>query len=221
MSAANSPVPSDGVRRKDVARNRLRLIDAAEELVAEHGLQLSFAALARRAGLGVATVYRHFPDVETLTAALVERRVDRIVWTLEAASSRPDPLDALREAVLGVCVLQAEDRGIWEALIGAPKRLQSAQRRMYPLSVRLFERAAATGRMHVDFALSDFVAMLWIGNALSGWLGVVDRDAWRRYIEVLLTGFGAGSGIVPPALPLNVIDRALEQPRHAGPVGGT
>lgn len=200
-------------RRKDVVRNRRRLLLAADDLAAEHGLPISFNALAQRAGVGVGTVYRHFTDPEALLDALVEVRIDRIATLLEECEAIEDPIEALRAAILGVGELQSRDRGIWGALAGSQRRLEPVRARLQPPTQRLTTRARATGRLSPDFAVTDYVVLLWIGDALSRWLGPVDPGAWRRYTEALLAGFGVSHDPTPPlafpAISLAELDRAL------------
>lgn len=210
-----------GRQRKDVIRNRRRLLVAADDLAAERGLPISFNALAHRAGVGVGTVYRHFTDPDALLDALIEIRIDRIVSLFERCEAIDDPIDALRDAILGVGELQSRDRGIWAALVAAPHRLEPIRARLQPPTNRLIERARSTGRLSPDFSLTDYIAMLWVGDALSGWLGRVDPGAWRRYVEALLVGFGVSNDPVMPfsasSISLAALDRALDLPRRQHP----
>lgn len=200
-------------RRKDVVRNRRRLLLAADDLAAERGLSISFNALAQAAGVGVGTVYRHFTDPDALLDALIEVRIERIAALLEQCEAIEDPIEALRAAILGVGELQSRDRGIWGALVGAPRRLDPVRARLQPPTKRLISRARSTGRLRPDFSITDYVVLLWVGDALSRWLGQADPGAWRRYVEALLVGFGASQDPAPPlmspAIDLAELDRAL------------
>jgi AcrR family transcriptional regulator len=184
---------SERVIRKDVARNRARLLQAADELVAEHGLEISLNELARRAGLGVGTVYRHFADKDAVLDALFEDRLDIVAQVMQDAAQREDPIEALRYAVFTICELQARDRALFQAVATGktPEQRAKTRRRLEPLAIKLVERAKATGRMRADFAPTDVPVLLWISMAVSDIGGTVRPDLWRRYVEVALAGFAA------------------------------
>lgn len=175
--------------RRDVVRNRARLLTAADDYLARFGPPIAFNDLARHAGVGVATVYRHFASPEALLDELIDRRVEAVVEVLERAARAEDPVDGLREAVLGICELQAADRGIFEALAGP--RFEAIRERVMPSTRRIVERAQASGRLRPEFSGTDFGVLLWLGQALHAHAGHVDGRLWRRYVEALLDGLSA------------------------------
>lgn len=79
VSAAASQPPAQRPLRQDAQRNRQRVLDAAQQVFAEQELRASLDDVAERAGVGVGTVYRCFPDKEALVEALFEDRVGRII----------------------------------------------------------------------------------------------------------------------------------------------
>src|SRR5262249_42662504 len=81
--------------RRDAERNRLRILDAARELCAERGLEVTLDDVAHRAGVGVGTVYRRFPDKEQLIDALFEERLVEFSAIGEEALAAEDPLEGL------------------------------------------------------------------------------------------------------------------------------
>jgi len=97
-----------------------------------------------------------------------------------------DPVAGLREAVLGVCELQAADRGISKALAG--RRFVAIRERLMPSTRRITERAQSSGRMRSEFSSTDFGMLLWLGDAVHEHAGHVDGRLWRRYVEALLDG---------------------------------
>src|SRR5437763_2748292 len=105
--------------RADAARNRARVLEVAYETFAAEGLAVPIDEIARRAGVGAGTVYRHFPTKEDLYRAVIEDRLNRIVADGRALLSSDDPGQALF-AFLRSMVLQwgATDRGLAEALAG-------------------------------------------------------------------------------------------------------
>src|SRR6185437_10153390 len=81
--------------RRDAERNRQAILRAAAEVIGERGLEASLDDVARRAGVGVGTVYRRFPGKEALTEALFEERLDALVAIAEQALAEPDPRSGL------------------------------------------------------------------------------------------------------------------------------
>src|ERR1700753_1936651 len=106
-------------RRADAARNRARLQEVAYEPFAAEGLSVPIDEIARRAGVGAGTVYRHFPTKEDLFAAVVESRLRHIIDAGRALLDDPGPGEALF-AFLRSMVLNfgATDQGLVEALGG-------------------------------------------------------------------------------------------------------
>jgi AcrR family transcriptional regulator len=172
--------------RRDVLRNRAKLLAAADDYLAEFGPPIAFNDLARYAGVGVGSVYRHFESPERLLDELTDRRVDAVVEILERAAEAEDPVGGLREAVLGVCELQATDRSIAQTL--ACPRFEAVRARLMPSTRRIVERAQNSGRMRPEFSGTDFGVLLWLGDALHAHAGHVDARLWRRYVEALLDG---------------------------------
>ncbi len=178
-------------RRGDAVRNREKLLAAADSYLAEHGLPLGFNDLAAYAGVGVGTVYRHFTDPEQLLDALMDHRVDAVVALLKQAEECEDPVEGLRQAVIGICELRARDLGIDRALTGSRATFEATRARLMPPTERIAARAQASGRMRSGFATSDIGILLWIGGALHQYTGHVDGQLWRRYVEALLDGLQA------------------------------
>lgn len=172
--------------RRDVVRNRAKLLAAADEYLAEFGPPIGFNDLARFAGVGVGSVYRHFTSPESLLDELTDHRVDAVVEILERAAEGDDPVAGLRQAVLGVCELQAADRGISKALAGP--RFVAIRERLMPITRQITERAQSSGRMRPEFSSTDFGMLLWLGDAVHEHAGHVDGQLWRRYVEALLDG---------------------------------
>src|SRR3954451_8548625 len=103
MTVPETPRPL----RKDAERNRQRILDAARELFAERGLQATLDDVAHRAGVGVGTVYRRFPDKEQLIDALFESRLDQMAALAEDGLTDADSWRGLVTFLEGVLSLQA------------------------------------------------------------------------------------------------------------------
>jgi AcrR family transcriptional regulator len=180
--------------RKDAARNRERILDAARELFTERGLAVTLNEIAHHAGVGVGTVYRRFPDRAQLIEALFERRIDEIRELLEAARTDPDPWRALTRFHEQALELQAADRGLRELLLGAPgapERLTKLGDQLRPLAAELVDRARAAGRLRADCEPEDFGIVYLMLSAVIDAGQDVAPELWRRYFAILLRGLKA------------------------------
>src|SRR4051794_22930942 len=102
--------------RADAARNRGRILAAAREVFAEDGLDASMNEVARRAGVGVATLFRRFPTREALIAATFADRMRAYSLLVESALADSDPWHGFCVYVRAVCSMQAGDRGFTDVM---------------------------------------------------------------------------------------------------------
>src|SRR4051794_4136234 len=103
--------------RADAERNRTALLAAARVVFGEHGLEASLDEIARRAGVGNATLYRRFPTRRDLIAAVFAGRMSEYVELADEALRNPDPWQAFVGYLTRVCEVQATDRGLSELLV--------------------------------------------------------------------------------------------------------
>jgi AcrR family transcriptional regulator len=197
--------------RKDVLRNRALLLESADAVIREHGMDLSLNAVAHHAGVGVGTVYRHFPDREALIDALFEQRVDRVFEIMSAHVKDVDPVAGLRAAVFDVCRMQATDRGIWEVASAGrgESHREIVRTRLLPTTRKLVRRANATGRLRIKIDPNDLPVMLWAGGALHAYLGAVSSTAWWRYVQLLFDSFLADDD--PARTPIEAAAPTIEE----------
>lgn len=194
---------TDRPLRKDAERNRRRIMDAAREVFAEHGLDAGLDQIARHAGLGVGTVYRRFPDKEGLIDALFEERVAAIAALAEEAAAHDDPWQGLVLFFERCLAEQAADRGFKQLLLGGTHgldRVAEGRNRIAPPLKTLVERGQAAGALRAEVTPSD-IAMLQL--MLAGVMDAsrsVDPDLWHRYLELFLDSLrpGRGSLRTPP-----------------------
>ncbi|MGC4814420.1 TetR/AcrR family transcriptional regulator [Micromonospora sp. DT228] len=106
-------------QRADARSNRARVVVAARETFAAVGLEAPMREVARRAGVGVATLYRHFPTRTELVAAVLAEQVAGCGVRMRAALDDPDPWRALSGVVLDFADRQVHDRALNEALLGS------------------------------------------------------------------------------------------------------
>src|SRR5581483_5639777 len=145
--------------RKDAARNRQRILDAAKELFAERGLSVTLHDIAARAGVGVGTIYRHFPDKKPLIDAIFEEHLADTTAVFEQALADPDPWHAIVWVHEQVLEHQAHNRALKELLLGtpdAPERAQQIRAQLHPLAAELIERGKASGVVRPDCETQDF-----------------------------------------------------------------
>lgn len=180
--------------RKDAERNRQRVLDAARELFAEHGVGVTLNDVAHHAGVGVGTVYRRFPDKAQLIEELFEQQVSELVGLMEEAAEDPDPWRGLTGFLRRNLELQARDRAFREIIVGTPEsaqRLQQIRLRMFPLGGQLVQRAKDAGALRADFQPSDIPMTFLMLTTILDASREVEPELWRRYLEVFIQGLRA------------------------------
>ena len=194
MSSTVSSTTTERPLRADARRNRARVMEAAREAFAECGTDLTMEELARRAQVGVGTVYRHFPTKETLLDALLADQLAMLVETTRAALAEDDPWEAFRGLVRNGAEMQAQDMSFCEVVMA--RKAESGSETVIALRTeldaemrKLLERAKAAGRMRPDFEADD------VGTLFASIAGAIrasgDGDAWRRQVEFALDGLRA------------------------------
>src|SRR5262249_49101238 len=119
QAAAAAAAPAARPLRRDAERNRQRILQAAAEVFTEQGLRATLDDVADRAGVGVGTVYRRFPDKEALVEALFTERLDKLVGFAEQALADPDPWAGLVDLLERAATIMAGDRGLRQILMYA------------------------------------------------------------------------------------------------------
>ena len=178
--------------RADARRNRAALLAAAREVFAEQGLDASLDEIARRAGVGNATLYRRFPSRRHLVAEVFANHMTAAVHLAEQALDHPDPWVAFVGYLTRVCELQATDRGLAQLLVTSAfdddERLAALRSAAQRRAVDVLTRAQRAGRLRADFTRAD-LALLMMANA-----GVAqhsgDPHAWRRQLTLVIGGLG-------------------------------
>jgi AcrR family transcriptional regulator len=194
-----SDEPATRPMRRDAARNRQLLVDAAREVFAARGLDATLDDVARHAGVGVGTAYRHFANKYELAGAIIDRAVDEVVADAFAARDAADPWDGLVGFLESLLARQAADRGLREVLTGAKdeSRLVEMQSRVTEPVEALVARAQAAGAVRPDVAISDFAMVMTMLCAVADLGGDVRPELWRRYLPTLLAGFRPGGPDLP------------------------
>jgi AcrR family transcriptional regulator len=188
---AVSPIHPDRPLRRDAERNRQRILDAGRAAFAEDGLSATLDEIARRAGVGVGTIYRRFPDKEQLIEALFEARMNEIATEAEVALQADDPWAGLVRFLETATEQHACDRGFKEvALSGVHGRDRVARARqlMFPLVSQLVARAQADGSLRPDVEATDLPLLQLMLGSLSECTRDADPEAWRRYLGIICDG---------------------------------
>lgn len=178
--------------RADAQRNRERVVEAAREAFAEHGLDASMNEIARRAGVGIATLLRRFPTRDDLVAATFADKMRAYSQAIDEALADPDPWHGFRTYVERVCQMQADDRGFADVLtmtFPTAKALETERDRAANAFTTLIERAKKSGRLRADFAHQDLPLILMANAGVINATRDAAPDAWRRLVGYLVQSF--------------------------------
>jgi AcrR family transcriptional regulator len=174
--------------RKDAVRNRSRLIEAATSAFREDGLAVSVNAIARAAGVNVATLYRHFATKDDLVAAVLEALLEPLAGARDRALATAGS-DALARFVRDAVRIQSEHGGVFDALAGQPAGSMIRERlRAIAMGIAepVVERAHRDGALRKDFDAIDLLIALRMLGAAAG-AHEADKDI-ERYVDVVLQG---------------------------------
>jgi AcrR family transcriptional regulator len=208
--------------RADARRNRERVLEAAEALFGEIGLKAQMDDVAERAGVGVGTVYRHFPTKAALLEAVITLRGESMLRDIRAAASDPDPGTGLRRFASAMADHQARNRALAEGMaaeIDLPAVLARVKDSIQETVITLVNRAQASGTIRPDIGASD-VSMLLSGIAhvveLAGDLGKTLR---QRYLTIVLDGLRPADASPLPGRPyaLDELHRRMRRHRPCEP----
>ena len=204
----DSPTTAPAARhalRQDAERNRQRILQAAASVFAEHGLGAPMDAVADRAGVGVGTVYRRFPDKEALVEALFEARIGRIIGIADEALAMTRAWAGLLHFLHEVAHLQAGDRGLREIALstGYGRSRVAALRTRVARSVdRLVERAQAEGELRQGMTGNDIPLLLFMVGEVAQNSRGLRPDLASRYLGLLTDGMRARSDVTPLEQPM-------------------
>ena len=185
-------VQPDRPLRADAARNRARVLEVAYDTFAAEGLSVPIDEIARRAGVGAGTVYRHFPTKDDLFRAVIEDRIRNIVDDGRALLASGDPGEALF-MFLRSMVLRwgATDRGLADALAGVGIDIKGAvpeaEEAFLGLLGELLRAAQKAGTVRRDVDVPDVKAMVVGCQAMQAY----QPDTAERLMEVVLDGLRA------------------------------
>jgi AcrR family transcriptional regulator len=209
MSTKASRMPPAGLRT-DALQNRNRIVDVAHELFAERGLDVPMAAIARRAQVGVATLYRRFPTKESLVVEVFADQFAACVSVVDDALADPDPWHGFCACVERMCYMQAVDRGFSAAFTAAfPNALDVEQERKRGIRrfAEVTRRAKESGQLRADFVQGDLILLLMAQGGIITGSTEAAQAASRRLVAYMLHAFRAEHARpLPPPAPLSLHD---------------
>jgi AcrR family transcriptional regulator len=195
--------------RADAERNRQRILAAAREAVAEEGLDVGVETIARRAGVGMGTLYRRFPTKQELLDAIAEDRVAQVQAAVDAGLAEDDPWTGLTLTMRALTRAWVEDRSFLDAmgsqLAQRGRKVHAARKRVYDAMTELLERAQLAGAVRRDVTVGDLGYL--IHAAASGPNPFTEAylrdcpDQWQRSLHVILDGLRAGAATPAPCPP--------------------
>ena len=150
--------------RADARRNRARVLDVAQEMFLAEGMAVPIDAIAERAGVGVGTVYRHFPTKEALFEAIMRQRIQAMITMAEDLAEADDPGAAFFGYFTHIVEQAETSKGVHEALVKAGFPLDES---VGPLAAQmrdamgaLLKRAQAAGAVRPDLTATDAKALM-------------------------------------------------------------
>ncbi len=187
---AHVPAGSPRPMRKDAARNRTLLIAAGRDVFARRGLEASLDEIAREAGVGIGTAYRHFENKFELAEAIMGEAIGEVVHAAEAGLADPDPWRGLVGFLEAVLEVQTKDRGLREVMMGvhAPHKSDEVHARLGPPIEAILTRAKDAGAVRAEVAATDLGCMLAMLCQVSDLGGDDAPTLWRRYLGLVLAG---------------------------------
>jgi AcrR family transcriptional regulator len=176
--------------RADARRNRERIIASGRELFARDGPEAQMDEIAAHAGVGIGTVYRHFPTKEALLTEMVRARFQEFAEIALAAEGIADPLQALQTVIRGSAEAVEGDSGFQLAMMGSSELewdgIEQQKAALAEVVGRIIARSVGAGVVREDFVFDDF-AMVMCGITSTMYYKP-GGASWHRHLEILLHG---------------------------------
>jgi AcrR family transcriptional regulator len=202
-------------QRSDARDNRERILDAARAVFATAGLDVPMREIARRADVGPATVYRHFPTKEVLVTEAFTDQMRACGSIVDEGLADPDPWHGFCVAVEKLCDLYARDHGLTAAFMSTfPHAMDFSAIRTSTLAstAELARRAKATGRLRPDITLDDLILMIMANSGIHAHTPAARVAASRRFAALMIQAFEV-SPTSAPLPPMPRLDSGLSVPR--------
>ncbi|MER6288611.1 TetR/AcrR family transcriptional regulator [Streptomyces sviceus] len=209
------------VRRRDARRNRELLVEAAHEVFTEQGLEAPLDVIARRAGVGNATLYRHFPSRAALVDAVFREALTGTMAAGERARAATDPWAGLVGYLEAVFAVLATDRGTNDLMtthLEGVESLQAVHAHNRATMDLLLRRGREEGSIRADATTEDVLfALAALGRAVPSLATAAGTEAWRRPLALLLDGLRASPAVAPLPSPALTADELGDVLQGLGP----
>lgn len=176
--------------RADAARNRIRLLETAKAAFAEKGPSASLDEIARTAGVGAGTLYRHFPTRDALIEAVYRNETEQLFAAAARLAETQPPTAALRDWLLLFVDYMTTKHGMYEALnslaAGTSELYSASTQQMTQAIAMLTDRAVASGEIRLDIQPLDLLRALAGVAPVSA--GPAGKQAARRVVDILVAG---------------------------------
>ncbi len=185
---SDTVIDTDRPLRADAQRNRERILESARAVFARSGADAQIDDVAREAGVGVGTVYRHFPNKEALLVALIREKFRLFAARArEAVALDGEPFELLAGLLRHNAETAAGDAAVQHALAGVGEHiwLQAAaeQNELIAVTEELLERARGAGTIRPDIGALD-IGMLMCGVCST--MGEKPDFDWRRHLDLVI-----------------------------------
>lgn len=187
------------------------LIRAGRSVFAERGADATLEEVARRAGVGIGTLYRHFPTREALVEVIYAEHIGEVLAAAEEAVVADDAWAGLTGFLDRVLELQARNLPLREVFFRHPAgegRIAERRRKIGLLLRRIVLRAKRQGELRPDFTVGDLLLAMWSFIPLHAATAGVAPNAWRRHLQIVLDGMRAPAATPQRTRPLGA--RRLE-----------
>ncbi|MEV0129366.1 helix-turn-helix domain-containing protein [Dactylosporangium sp. NPDC050688] len=205
---------TDEVRRSlraDASDNRTRILAVARAAFAADGLDVSMREIARRAEVGVATVYRRFPTKEALLAEAFAEPLALCSAVVEEGLAAADPWQGFSLVIEQLMQVHAVDRGFSDRFRSAAAYLTADRDRTLRLLLQLVQRAQRAGALRADFVVEDVILALMANDGIRAESPAARAAASRRLAALMLQSFRADPVRAPLPPPVR-----LPLPRTGG-----
>jgi AcrR family transcriptional regulator len=172
--------------RRDAARNHLLILDAAREVLGEHGAGACIEQIADRAGVGVGTVYRRFESKDALIDELLRLALEEVLDATERALSRTDGYGL--EDLLRALGQSFADHRRYANLLLARTPDDASVLRIRTAIEDLTSRAVQAKTLNPEIIPGDVMALVWATRGLVQALGDSSPHAWKRFLDIALIG---------------------------------
>lgn len=201
MSPASTTPDPVRAPRSDSVRNRRAVIEAARRLMATEGIEAGMDEIAKAAGVGVGTVYRHFPTKEDLVAALALDRFEGLADLAREALAEPEPGPAFERFLYRAAELQAADQSLSEVMRGHGTVMPDAAGKvgLLDLTRAVLGRAQEAGAIRSDLEAEDVpMLMCGVGSTNNHPAPFIGPQSWRRLLALAIDGMRIEASELPP-----------------------